>query len=114
MADKKQPNEGERPETPQEKKDRLKAEAKAKYLQEKINKEEDDLIKLLKNEYVCIGDNYYKKIHIGGAKGKEKVPESSNFGAWLKKQPASFQDEYFSKFTQGKKRKEQWHVRKKD
>ena len=36
-----------------------------------------------------------------GAKGKERVSAKTTFGGWLKKQPADFQDEYFSKFQDG-------------
>jgi len=33
---------------------------------------------------------------------KQKVSGQTTFGGWLKKQPAAFQDEYFSKFKNGK------------
>ena len=40
-----------------------------------------------------------------GKDGKrQKVAGDVTFGQWLKRQPASFQDEYFSKFTNGKEK----------
>ena len=33
--------------------------------------------------------------------GGSSRPSSADFGVWLKNQPAGFQDEYFSKFTDG-------------
>lgn len=36
-----------------------------------------------------------------GAKGAGTTSAKTTFGSWLNKQPASFQDEYFSKFTDG-------------
>tara|TARA_R100000329_G_scaffold83892_1_gene71220 strand:+ start:1193 stop:2092 length:900 start_codon:yes stop_codon:yes gene_type:complete len=37
-----------------------------------------------------------------GAKGVGTVSAKQNYGTWLRSQPASFQDEYFSKFKNGK------------
>ena len=39
-----------------------------------------------------------------GADGPQPVSGKSTFGGWLRKQPASFQDEYFSKFADGEDR----------
>ena len=39
-----------------------------------------------------------------GADGAQPVSGKSTFGGWLRKQPASFQDEYFSKFADGEDR----------
>lgn len=36
-----------------------------------------------------------------GSEGKKRVSANTTFGQWLKKQPAAFQDEYFSKFKDG-------------
>ena len=36
-----------------------------------------------------------------GATGKKDIKANINYGQWLKKQPASFQDAYFAKFTDG-------------
>ena len=46
---------------------------------------------------------------IGGGQGRRPsengdVSESTNFGQWLKRQPAGFQDEYFSRFTNGEEK----------
>lgn len=39
-----------------------------------------------------------------GADGVGQTSANTTFGGWLKRQPASFQDEYFSKFPDGKER----------
>lgn len=39
-----------------------------------------------------------------GAKGAGTVNAKQNYGTWLRSQPASFQDEYFSKFKNGQEK----------
>lgn len=39
-----------------------------------------------------------------GADGGKLVSAKQTYGTWLRSQPASFQDEYFSKFTNGKEK----------
>lgn len=54
------------------------------------------------DEFV-IGDLKGERASIG-AGGREPVSGKSTFGGWLRKQPASFQDEYFDKFPDGEDR----------
>lgn len=47
-----------------------------------------------------------------GAKGGKQVGEATKFDSWLRGQPANFQDEYFSQFTDGKEKAKLFRIGK--
>ena len=54
------------------------------------------------NEEYDLAGKAVGKRPVVGPKGSADIKGSTTFGSWLKKQPAGFQDEYFSKFKDGK------------